>query len=188
MNRRKILRLTATMTGAAVAAPIISTLLTSCNFEPVDPFKPAYFTEDEYGIIKQIADLILPKTDSPSASEVGAPQMIDHMVGTVYNAEDKAKHKEKFTALLQFLNGKENESPFLDKSEDEQFKIIKTIEDGKVEIEPVKEAYLEIRQQTVAYYLSSKEISTKYLNFLPVPGEYEACITLEQAGGKAWAI
>lgn len=188
MNRREILRLTATLSGAAVAAPIISTLLTSCNMEPVIPFKPSYFSEAEYGLIEKIADLILPKTDSPSASEVGAPQMIDHMVGTVYDEEDKAKHKEKFTALLQFLNGKENESPFIDKPEEEQFKIIKSIEDGEVEIKLVNDAYVEIKQQTIAYYLSSEEISKNHLNFLPVPGEYEACITLEQAGGKAWAI
>ena len=188
MNRRDILRLTATMTGAAVVAPLASTLLTSCNMEPVIPFKPAYFTEDEYALIKTIADIILPKTDSPAASEVGAPQMIDQMVGTVYDEEDKIEHKEKFAALLLFLNGEENKSPFIDKSEEEQFTIIKSIEDREVEIELVKDAYLEIKQQTIAYYLSSEEISKNYLNFLPVPGEYEPCITVEEAGGKAWAI
>jgi len=188
MNRREILRLTATLTGAVVAAPIASTLLTGCKMEPVETFKPAYFTEAEYSIIKNIADLILPKTDSPAASEVGAPQMIDLMVGTVYNAEDKAKHKTKFDALLLHLNGEEGATPFLKKSEEVQFKEIKAIEDGEIDTEFVKDAYLNLKQQTIAYYLSSEEISTKYLNFLPVPGEYEACITLEEAGGKAWAI
>ncbi len=48
--------------------------------------------------------------------------------------------------------------------------------------------YNQLRQQTISYYLSSEEICTNYLNYLPVPGKYEPCITLEEAGGKAWAI
>jgi len=34
----------------------------------------------------------------------------------------------------------------------------------------------------------TEEIATNYLNYLPVPGAYEGCITLESVGGKAWAI
>ena len=49
-------------------------------------------------------------------------------------------------------------------------------------------AYLNFKQQTVAYYLSTEEVATKFLTYLPVPGKYEACITVEEAGGKAWAL
>jgi len=51
-----------------------------------------------------------------------------------------------------------------------------------------KAALLDIKQQAVAYYLSTKEIATNYLNYLPIPGEYEPCISLESVNGKVWAI
>ena len=53
---------------------------------------------------------------------------------------------------------------------------------------PAKFAFIGFKQQAVTYYLSTKEIATRYLNFLPIPGVYEPCISLESVDGKAWAI
>ena len=53
---------------------------------------------------------------------------------------------------------------------------------------PAKFAMIGFKQQAVTYYLSTKEIATEYLNFLPIPGVYEPCISLDSVDGKAWAI
>ena len=68
----------------------------------------------------------------------------------------------------------------------EQLKGIVTSTEEKDQM--AKSAFLEFKQQTIAYYLSTEEIATNYLNYLPVPGTYESCISLESVGGKAWAL
>jgi gluconate 2-dehydrogenase gamma chain len=44
-------------------------------------YKPKFFTPTEYATVVALADLIIPRDDrSPSASEVGTPEFVDHMV------------------------------------------------------------------------------------------------------------
>jgi hypothetical protein len=46
------------------------------------PYKPKFFSASEYATVVALADLILPKDDrSGSASDSGAPEFIDHIVG-----------------------------------------------------------------------------------------------------------
>jgi len=191
MDRRKILKYVAYATGATVAAPLASSLLVSCQTDAASTAANAatsslsFFNQKEFGVIKELVDIILPKTDSPSATDVGVHNMIDLMVGTAYRPEAKEEYQGKFAAFFKYLQqkgmgdldgvGKMALLNDLDKSTDETLK-------------EARSGYLNLKQQTIAYYLTSEEIGTKFLNYLPVPGEYEPCISLEEAGGKAWAL
>lgn len=181
MKRRALIKLVSLSTGAALSAPLISSLLTSCK----DATKTAevdyvlqFFSEEDFSLVKVLIDSILPKTDSPSATEVGVHKIIDTMVGTVYTPLDRDNYKQGFLDLKQSLNltplNQLEALKKLSKSSDEKDKTAKT-------------ALLALKQQTVAYYLSTEEIAKNYLNYLPVPGKYEPCISLEEAGGKLWA-
>jgi len=183
MKRREILRYTALATGAAISASLLSSLLVGCQSEVVPATTAeelAFFSGTEFELVKTIADIILPKTDSPSATDVGVHDMIDQMVGKVYSEKEKTAYKTAFTALTKLvgkatgndlstlvnqLNSKDQSTP-----------------------EAARKGFTALKQQTIAYYLSSKEIGMNYLSYLPVPGDYEACISVEEAGGKAWAL
>ena len=47
--------------------------------------------------------MILPKTDSPSATDVGVDKMIDQMVGTVYTGENQEAYRKGFDSLASFF-------------------------------------------------------------------------------------
>lgn len=188
MKRRDILRYTALVTGSAISAPLLSTLLTGCSGGEVknsEKLDLKFFTDEEFRLVKDLIDVILPKTDSPSASEVGVHQIIDNMVGTVYQTADKERYKTGFSALAAHLN-KASEGNYIDLTSDEKIGLLKALEglDNKT----LRDAYLNLKQQTVAYYLSTEEVGKNFLNYLPVPGKYQACISLSEVGGKAWAI
>lgn len=192
MNRREILKLTALATGVAVSAPLLSTLLSGCQTPLPDKdadYKLAFFNKEEFSLVRDLVDTILPKTDSPAASDVGVHRMIDNMVGNVYEGDNQSNYKKGFTALYNHLSGKEVKNPFSKMEAKDKLAAIKGINDSSDEaMKDTKKALLDLRQQTVAYYLSTEEIAKNYLTYLPVPGEYQPCITLEEAGGKAWAI
>jgi len=191
MNRRDILKYTAYATGAAVCSPILGTILAGCSTDSSnypDDYIPQFFNEDEFRVINSMVDTILPKTSSPAASEVGVDKMIDTFVGTVYSETDREGYREHFAKLNVYLTNQAGGRAFNKLSEARKLTLLQQLELQDSIPEDVKRAYLELKQQTIAYYLTTEEVAKNFLNYLPVPGEYEACIPLADMGGKAWAL
>lgn len=190
MKRREILRYTAYATGAAIGAPLIASILSGCQDVNITTGsdKLEFFNNSEFELVKTLIDTILPKTDSPSATDVGVHKMIDHMVHVVYDKKSKDEYRNKFTALQSYLNSKTGQN-FMDLKGEKQVELVKSLGlASDPNVANAKSGLTDLKQQTIAYYLSSEEIGTNYLNYLPVPGEYQGCISLEEAGGKAWAL
>ena len=189
MNRRDILKYTAMLTGTALCAPLTSAMLSGCSPQPVVTAAGSatpnlhFFSQDDFQLISHIMDVILPKTDSPSATDVGTNLMMDQMFGVVFMPDYQAKFADLFADLRQHLAT----NKFLELSKDQQVTLLQ-----KLELEDKQSkaywAYMDIKQQTVAYFLSSEQIAENFLNYLPIPGEYKPCVSLAELGGKAWAI
>ena len=180
MKRRELIKLVTMATGAALAVPLSSSLLTACQkVEAVkdSDYQLQYFNEKNFSSLIEMLDVIIPKTDSPSAVDVGVHQIMDTMVAKVYTPEQQKEFTEKFAALNAYAASNTSLKSFktLMASEGENDQLAKT-------------ALLQLKQQAVAYYLSTEEVGKNYLNYLPVPGAYEPCISLESVNGKAWAL
>lgn len=188
MNRREIIRYTALVSGAALSAPLLSSLLVGCRLDPVADASSRslqFFNEEEFQLISELADILLPKSDSPSATEVGVHYMIDHMLGAVYTSENQEIYKAGFLALGQYLK----ETRFSKMNAEEKVALLKSLDGSSEEnLKTPRKAFWDFKQQTIAYYLATEEIGTQFLNYLPVPGTYESCISLEEAGNKAWTL
>ena len=188
MKRREILRYTALATGVAVSLPIANSLLIGCqsaSSASEAAMDLQFFDADEFELVKALSDVILPRTDSPSASDVGVPEMIDQMVGKVYDEQYRTQYRANFDKLKQYLA----ESKFGEMNPTDQLSFLNEMASSETTVLPaIKKAFLDFRQQSIAYYLNTEEIGTQFLNYLPVPGKYESCIALEEVGGKAWAL
>lgn len=185
MNRREILRYTALVTGAAVSSPLWSAILAGCGTKGSDDtgYVPKFFSEDEFTQITDLVDTILPKTKSPSASEVGVHRIIDEMVGSVYRANEKEGYRKKFDTFQEYLKNTDFEGA----DTGAKIKLLTSLSSSSdsTTVE-ARSFFIELKQQTVALYLNNEEIAKTYLNYLPVPGKYEACIPLNQTDNKAW--
>ncbi|MEM7575374.1 MAG: gluconate 2-dehydrogenase subunit 3 family protein [Bacteroidota bacterium] len=208
MNRREILRYTAVATGAALSAPFATAFLTGCQAEPaVEPYLPEFFSQEEYDFILRFADIIIPRTDTPGASDVGVPQTIDKMVGVVFNAESQEEARMGIQLLRERIDEDTPEGGFMALDDeaalahltavDNHFKdpatatAINTMEEGEAQdIARAKmDTYFQLKGMVIANYFGSKEVATTQLAYLPVPGEYIPCGDLQElTGGKAWAL
>lgn len=187
MNRRQMLKYTAFITGGAISAPFATAFLSSCS-------KPAqvgtasdlhFFNPDQFKWITLLADTILPRTDSPSATDVNVHYIIDSMLGLVFEEEYKNDFMKQWVELENYLN-RQN---FLQLEPSMREKMLSELELGQEnELSEVRQVFKEIKQQTIAYYLTTEEIGENYLNYNPIPGEYKPCISVEDVNHKAWAI
>jgi hypothetical protein len=106
MNRRQILKYSAMLTGTALCAPLTTAMLAGCS-KQVDMAKVSaesvskalYFNADAFTLLGQMMDAILPKTDTPSATEVGTDQVMDQLFAQVFEPEYKNKFMDNFVAL-----------------------------------------------------------------------------------------
>ena len=102
MKRRELVKIITIATGSALAIPLSGTLLTACKRvkkESDSEYTLSYFKEKEFTFLKEILNVLLPKTDSPSATDVGVHQIMDTIVGSVYTPEQQNDFKELFHSL-----------------------------------------------------------------------------------------
>lgn len=195
MNRREILRYTAWITGAAVSAPLAGAILSGCSEAPGNPQSSTessaqmpvlhYFSPDKFLLLTLIADTILPRTDSPSASDVQVPATVDSMLGQVFEEDYQAVFKLNWLQLENYLRA----GNFATLDSAAQVDLLRELELGQSEeLISARSCFTDLKQQVIAYYLTKEEIGEKYLNYVPIPGKYEPCISLEEANNRAWAI
>lgn len=197
MNRREILRYTALITGSAVSASLASVVLSGCSKQSQDTAAASsvaasnhlpilhFFTPEQFSLLALVADIILPRTDSPSATDVDAHTTVDSMVGQVFDANAKANFKARWTALHKHLEHVE----FSRLNADQQLAALQTLElNQDIALGDARQGFIEVKQHLIAYYLTSEEIGEKFLNYLPIPGNYQPCISINDVNNKAWAL
>ena len=75
MNRRELLKNLGYTVGATALTPTLLSTLQSCTQDP--SWQPAIFPKNKIGFVNTLLDIILPKTDTPSASELNLIAFID---------------------------------------------------------------------------------------------------------------
>ena len=85
-TRRHALKMLGTVT-ATCAFPFASEELYGQHvmFAPgqasaAGPYKPSFFTPEEYATLSRLSDVIIPETDTPGASRAGVPEYIDRVI------------------------------------------------------------------------------------------------------------
>lgn len=192
MDRREALKRTAWLMGGAVSAPAILGVLKGCAAKPSIDWKPVFLSENHGVLVSQVAEIIIPKTDTPGAKDVGVPGFIDQVVNECYSKEDQ----DKFVSSLKAFDDeakKEYGDSFADLDAEKQSAFVKKLHDAAVNTDDTgtgmsRPFILSLKELTMLGYFTSEVGATQVLQYLPVPGAYKGCIPVGEAGnGKTWA-
>ncbi|HEY7642699.1 MAG TPA: gluconate 2-dehydrogenase subunit 3 family protein [Steroidobacteraceae bacterium] len=125
---------------------------------PVRPaaYTPQFFASQEYAVIEQLAQLIIPSDETPGAREAGAAEFVDFMV-----AHDEEQQQAMRTGLAWFKAHVERAfgQPFLALTESRQESLLEPLayrakyREGE---EVGREFFRRIRELTVMGFYSSK--------------------------------
>ncbi len=196
MNRREAIKGLGLSFGYVVATPTVISILQSCKNEKQGAiWKPQFFSQDEGKILKNLVDLILPKTENlPGATDVNVAKFIDLYLDKVSSKEEQDNFKMGLTAIQTSLGkpvGKlkvEDYDALLSKflrAKPEEIKAFKNNENEAL----VLQRLIDIRSRTILAYKQSEKIGEEVLAYDPIPGKQQGCISLEEAtGGKAWSL
>ena len=100
MNRREVIKNVAIMLGGAFSAPTVMAMDNWENVTKLNASGAAFsLTNIQQKIVAEIAELIIPKTDTVGAKDVGVPAFIEMMLKDCYKAPEHQSFMEGLTSM-----------------------------------------------------------------------------------------
>ena len=197
MDRRQALKGLGLSVGYVVATPTIISMLQGCKTDAA-AWKPIFLTIDEGIVVRNLVDIILPKTEAtPGALDVNVPEFLDLYASKVYTEERQAHLKTGLKGILRALKVEDNNASAL-KTEDYDALLAKYLKANKEEVAAFKnneedlvvlDALMALRSASIWAYTNTEEIGENVLAYDPIPGRQQGCISVDEAtGGKAWSL
>lgn len=190
MERRELLKSIALLTGVAVVGGEL--FLTGCKSTagPVSAFTPATIA-----LLDELAETIIPTTDTPGAKAAQTGAFMKVMIEDCYTKEEQDAFI-KGVALLNERCQKEFNRPFVDLEPSQKLTLLQKLEreakdfntkrDENKEKKTPPHYYSMMKQLTLWGFFSSETGMTKTLRHVPIPGRYDGNVPYVK-GEKAWA-
>jgi hypothetical protein len=134
-----------------------------------------------------IVDVIIPKTDTPSANEVNVVEFLDKYYKEILDDNRQKWLKETYVSLLNLI--KSNYSDTINDLTEDNYKDLldnHMILNG--ESNDISELLKNIKSDTIWAYKISEFVGENVLAYDPIPG-VAYCGNLEElTGGKSWSL
>ena len=130
MDRREAVKNMAFLMGGALSATTIGVFLEGCN-SPSTKTNGSLFTEDQLKMITEVADIIIPTTNTPGAKAAGVGPFIALMVKDCY-PEDAQKAFVKGLEDLEEQSKDEFKKSFLEISVEQRQQLLSKLRDQTV--------------------------------------------------------
>lgn len=197
LTRREILQRAAYVLGGTLSVPAILGVLNGCVATRAVKVSPTWLSASDFDVVGEVADLMIPRTDTPGAKDLGVPAFIDRMLKDTYDSADR----ERFLAGLhafQALSLKAYQQPFMALDSGTKTRLILQAQEEALPVErarplgspPVDRHFiLMVKELTLLGYFTSEVGTTQALQYDPIPGAFHACVPIQKAGnGKSWAL
>lgn len=170
--------------GGAMTMGSLSALLSGCSPEPSLSWTPVFFDKEQIAVVTRVADLIIPKTDTPGALDAGVVEVIDRACKDLFSAEEQAQVQEGMKAF-NTLSQSAHQKNYVDLKEEDQAAILQMLADESKETEG-PHIFSFMKDMVVASFFTSEVAAMNVLNYDPIPTRYDGCIELSEVG-SLWA-
>jgi glucoside 3-dehydrogenase (cytochrome c) hitch-hiker subunit len=186
MNRRELLKLIAAATGGAMIGGEF--FLSGCKNPEGGSLE---FSEENIAFLDEVAETILPHTSTAGAKAAGVGRYMTVMVNDCYKKEDQ----EIFHKGMGQLNDackKMHDHGFMKATPDQRKELLVSLDNERKKYNETKEKgspnhyFQMMKQLTISGYFSSEKGKTEGLQYVPVPGRWDAVIDYKK-GDKSFA-
>ena len=188
MQRREVLRLLATGTALQLAPGKLFALVREVRTLIDNQPSPRTLNPHQFATVTTMAELIIPRTDTPGATDVKTADFIDLILTEWFDASER----DHFLTGLGDVDARSQSlfsKSFVDCSPLEQADILTALGEKMAETlgppgvsmrlrrrsPAARDFYATFRQLTLTAYYTSEAGATSELHFEIIPGEYEGC-------------
>jgi hypothetical protein len=126
ITRRAAIARAAYLLGGALSATTVAGVLAGCERRAPEAAASSALSADRKELVARLSDHILPRTDTPGASDVGVQDFIDAMMTDYYPAEER----DRFLAGLTRVDERSQRAfgaSFLEASPEQQLQLVEAL-------------------------------------------------------------
>ena len=178
INRRKALEKTSLLLGGVLTTSIWTGVLHGCEAPKGLDWSAKFMTKDEAMLTEILVDVLIPRTETPGASDALVHRFIDEMLNGYFDLGEQKTVRNGLKELQA--------AGFSDLSHARRIKILQDLS-AKAGQESATSFFQIMRSMTLLGYFTSEAGATQALAHDPIPGTYEGCIPIHKYGGKSWS-
>lgn len=195
MDRREALRLLSTGTALQLAPRNLLAVLREARRLLETDAAPRTLNAHQDATVKAMAELILPRTETPGAADVGVSEFIDLMLTEWYDEPDRTRFLNGLAEVDLRTNALFGKN-FVDASPDQQAEMLIWLgQTMTAEAEPLprqrrgssrglsRNFYSMFRHLTLTAYYTSEAGATAELHFQVIPDSHEGCAEVPSEKG-----
>jgi len=190
ISRREAVRRLTLLLGGTASASTLTALLSGCQARPAPAgWAPNALSSTQLDLLNVVVDHIIPRTDTPGASDVGVPAFIDLLLDRWAETDEEDRFLEGLDGLdmaMQEAHG----TDFLAGSADQQAALLAGLDAAAIQAREAGEDplpwFATLKEWTLSGYYTSEAGATRELQWLAMPGRFDGDAPLEEVG-RAWA-
>lgn len=179
LSRREAIKKVAIMVGGTIALPDI---LKAWESPAIENQFFAFGPQDET-LIAEIANVIVPDTDTPGAKAAGVQRFMMKVIADCMDEPDRLKIMDGFAGIDKYAQQNMGKG-FVQCSDPDRVTILTHFE--KEYHDSKTGAWRDIKSLVVTGYFTSEIGCTQALRYEPVPGSYDGAYPYKK-GDRAWA-
>jgi len=178
MHRRELLALI----GAGATASLLSPLSATERFDLGRSLHrrlaelPRTLTSADRALVARIADLVIPRTDTPGAIDVGVPAFVDALMGGWYSDQERADFQKGLADLDRRAGG----AGFVAQPEAAQIGLLESLDGKSGPKGSAEDAFARLKQLTIYGYFTSERVQKEVLETVIIPGRFDGCIPIHR--------
>lgn len=189
MNRREALNMVALLMGGAVVGG--TAFLEGCKSSDTNAVGIP-FSKETIALLDEIAEIIIPTTDTPGAKAAQVGAFMNVMVKDCYEENDQKIFVDGIKKLNE-SSDKQFGKDFMAITAEQRKELLTAVDkEAAAYVKSKKKEdpnhyFTMMKQLTMLGYFTSEVGATKALRYVPIPGKYEGCIDYKK-GDRAWAL
>lgn len=191
MNRRDALGRVALLLGGTVVGAEL--FLSGCKNAPDKNIGAGgtNFSNDDIAYFDEIAETILPATDTPGAKEAKVGAFWATIVKDCYTEADQKVFLDGMKKLNDACQQKNSKS-YMESTPEQRHDLLVALDQEQKDYMAAKKKddpshyFRMMKELTLWGYFTSEPGATKALRYVQIPGKYVGCIDYKK-GDKAWA-
>jgi len=158
LDRRALLRSAILLVGGTLASGIAVPALAATE-------TARFFTPDEFRVVAEFAEIVIPRTDTPGAKDAGVPEALDGLMANWASESRKAEFRS--------LVGRIAAAGVVTPGAPPQIDLARRFDAAQMAADPV---YRRFKELVLTLYYMSEAGATRELRYQHTPGKWEASI------------